>query len=106
SCSSTDGYAGHGVDHADCGPPGKRLDQAAEGFLLMCKIFDNFNIMITQLWGSSMAEAFAQVCVGMFNYMTPLDKEQSLSATFVRSVDVEATGHDMLDLLYTVSLAG
>ncbi|CAJ1345539.1 unnamed protein product, partial [Effrenium voratum] len=81
SCSSTDGYAGHGVDHADCGPPGKRLDQAAEGFLLMCKIFDNFNIMITQLWGSSMAEAFAQVCVGMFNYMTPLDKEQSLSAT-------------------------
>ncbi|CAJ1345537.1 unnamed protein product, partial [Effrenium voratum] len=72
SCSSTDGYAGHGVDHADCGPPGKRLDQAAEGFLLMCKIFDNFNIMITQLWGSSMAEAFAQaITMHMMKILDP-----------------------------------
>ncbi|CAJ1357331.1 unnamed protein product [Effrenium voratum] len=51
--------------------------------------------IIVHAWGSAMPEAFAQVCVGMFNYMTPLDKVQ-----FVRSVDVEATGHDMLDLLY------
>ena len=33
--------------------------------------------------------------VGMFNYMTPLDK-----VDIVRSVDVQATGHDMLDLRF------
>ena len=51
--------------------------------------------IIVHSWGSSLSEALAQVCVGMFNYMTPLEK-----VDIVRSVDVHATGHDMLDLLY------
>ena len=51
--------------------------------------------IIVHSWGSSLPEALAQVCVGMFNYMTPLEK-----VDIVRSVDVHATGHDMLDLLY------
>ena len=51
--------------------------------------------IIVHSWGASLSEALAQVCVGMFNYMTPLEK-----VDIVRSVDVHATGHDMLDLLY------
>lgn len=51
--------------------------------------------IIVHSWGSSLAEALAQVCVGMFNYMTPLE-----NVDIVGSVDVHATGHDMLDLLY------
>merc|ERR1712060_1043116 len=51
--------------------------------------------IIVHSWGKTMAEAFAQVCVGMFNYMTPLDKIE-----LCRFVEVEATGHDLLDLLY------
>ena len=31
----------------------------------------------------------------MFNYMSPLEKVE-----LVRSVEVQATGHDLLDLLY------
>merc|ERR1712048_1343063 len=50
---------------------------------------------IVQSWGKTRAEAFAQVCVGMFNYMTPLDNVE-----LVRSVEIEAHGHDLLDLLY------
>lgn len=51
--------------------------------------------IIVHAWGKTLAEAFAQVCVGMFNYMTPLD-----GIDLVRAVDVEAKGHDLLDLLY------
>lgn len=51
--------------------------------------------IIVHSWGKTRAEAFAQVCVGMFQYMTNLD-----NIDFVSSVDVEATGHDLLDLLY------
>jgi len=51
--------------------------------------------IIVHAWGKSRSEAFAQVCVGMFNYMTPLD-----NVAIDRTVEVEAKGHDMLDLLY------
>lgn len=51
--------------------------------------------IIVHSWGTTRAEAFAQVCVGMFEYMTNLDQVE-----FVSSVDVEAKGHDLLDLLY------
>jgi len=51
--------------------------------------------IIVHSWGRTRAEAFAQVCVGMFQYMTDLDKIELTS-----SVEVEATGHDLLDLLY------
>ncbi|CAE7629899.1 ZBTB8OS [Symbiodinium sp. CCMP2456] len=51
--------------------------------------------IIVHAWGTSLQEAFAQVCVGMFNYMTPLEK-----VGIAKTVEVEATGHDLLDLLY------
>ncbi|CAE7536607.1 ZBTB8OS [Symbiodinium natans] len=51
--------------------------------------------IIVHAWGTSLAEALAQVCAGMFNYMTPLDK-----VGLVKTVEVEATGHDLPDLLY------
>jgi len=51
--------------------------------------------IIVHAWGKTRAESFEQVCVGMFQYMTDLDK-----VDFDRSVDIEAQGHDLLDLLY------
>eukprot|EP00930_Biecheleria_cincta_P037555 TRINITY_DN2579_c1_g1_i1.p1 TRINITY_DN2579_c1_g1~~TRINITY_DN2579_c1_g1_i1.p1 ORF type:complete len:459 (+),score=106.75 TRINITY_DN2579_c1_g1_i1:53-1378(+) len=51
--------------------------------------------IIVHAWGKSRAEAFAQVVVGMFNYMTPLDSVELHSM-----VEVEAKGHDLLDLLF------
>eukprot|EP00931_Biecheleriopsis_adriatica_P064140 TRINITY_DN38977_c0_g1_i1.p1 TRINITY_DN38977_c0_g1~~TRINITY_DN38977_c0_g1_i1.p1 ORF type:complete len:446 (+),score=101.92 TRINITY_DN38977_c0_g1_i1:51-1340(+) len=51
--------------------------------------------IIVHAWGKTRAEAFSQVVVGMFNYMTPLENVE-----LVRAVDVEAQGHDLLDLLY------
>lgn len=51
--------------------------------------------VILHSWGRDLQEAFAQVCVAFFSYMTDLDKVELHS-----SFEVEATGHDMLDLLY------
>jgi len=51
--------------------------------------------IIVQSWGRTREEAFAQVCVGMFQYMTELD-----GVELVQSIEVEAHGHDVLDLLY------
>eukprot|EP00929_Paragymnodinium_shiwhaense_P105851 TRINITY_DN7090_c0_g1_i1.p1 TRINITY_DN7090_c0_g1~~TRINITY_DN7090_c0_g1_i1.p1 ORF type:complete len:437 (+),score=93.69 TRINITY_DN7090_c0_g1_i1:64-1374(+) len=51
--------------------------------------------IIVQSWGKDRAESFAQAVVGMFSYMTELDQ-----VDIERSVEVEATGHDLLDLLY------
>lgn len=51
--------------------------------------------IIVQGWGQTRAEAFAQVVVGMFNYMSEVDNVE-----LVQMVEVEAKGHDMLDLLF------
>eukprot|EP00930_Biecheleria_cincta_P037554 TRINITY_DN2579_c0_g1_i1.p1 TRINITY_DN2579_c0_g1~~TRINITY_DN2579_c0_g1_i1.p1 ORF type:complete len:413 (-),score=107.85 TRINITY_DN2579_c0_g1_i1:30-1268(-) len=51
--------------------------------------------IIVQAWGQTRAEAFAQVVVGMFNYMSEVDKVE-----LVQVVEVEAKGHDLLDLLF------
>lgn len=51
--------------------------------------------IIVHSWGSSMSEALAQLCVGMFNYMTPLDMVELTGC-----VEVTASGHDLLDLVY------
>lgn len=59
------------------------------------KYHDHTADIIVHSWGNTQEEAFAQVVVGMFNYMTPIDQ-----VDFEDTVDVEATGHDMLDLLY------
>jgi len=51
--------------------------------------------IIVHSWGRTREEAFAQVCVGMFQYMTELD-----GVALTQGVEVEASGHDLLDLLY------
>lgn len=51
--------------------------------------------VILHSWGRSLKEAFEQVCVCFFSYMTELD-----SVELGTSVEVEASGHDLLDLLY------
>jgi len=51
--------------------------------------------VILHSWGVDLQESFAQVCVAFFSYMTDLDTIQLRT-----SFEVEATGHDILDLLY------
>lgn len=51
--------------------------------------------IIVHAWGRTRAEAFAQVVVGMFNYMTEVEHVDVHC-----SIEVEAIGHDLLDLLY------
>jgi len=51
--------------------------------------------VILHSWGRTAREAWEQVCVCFFSYMTDLD-----SVAMTTSVEVEATGHDILDLLY------
>ncbi|CAE7359109.1 unnamed protein product [Symbiodinium natans] len=51
--------------------------------------------VILHSWGHTLEEAFEQCCVSFFAYLTDLDTV-SLSET----VEVEASGHDMTDLLY------
>jgi len=51
--------------------------------------------VILHSWGTSLNEAIAQVCVCFFSYMTELEK-----LDIKTSVEVEASGHDMLDMLY------
>lgn len=51
--------------------------------------------VILHTWGRTLSEAFSQVCVAFFSYMTELK-----SVELVSTVEVEAKGKDMLDLLY------
>ncbi|WIA39794.1 hypothetical protein OEZ86_005848 [Tetradesmus obliquus] len=48
-------------------------------------------------WGSSLAEAFEQAGLAMFNYMTPIDDLQVHQAC---SRDVSVSGHDLQSLLF------
>jgi len=51
--------------------------------------------VILHSWGSTLNEAIGQVCVAFFSYMTELEKIE-LETSF----EVEAKGHDMLDMIY------
>eukprot|EP00811_Abedinium_folium_P034767 NODE_7621_length_1563_cov_9.715877.p1 GENE.NODE_7621_length_1563_cov_9.715877~~NODE_7621_length_1563_cov_9.715877.p1 ORF type:complete len:502 (+),score=180.92 NODE_7621_length_1563_cov_9.715877:85-1506(+) len=51
--------------------------------------------VILHSWGCDLREAFAQVCVCFFSYLTELDTVDVRTC-----VEVEATGHDITDLLY------
>mmetsp|Transcript_51309 Transcript_51309/g.109063 ORF Transcript_51309/g.109063 Transcript_51309/m.109063 type:complete len:472 (-) Transcript_51309:221-1636(-) len=51
--------------------------------------------VILHSWGTSLRQAIGQVCVCFFSYMTDLAK---IDAT--TSFEVEAKGHDILDMLY------
>jgi len=51
--------------------------------------------VILRSWGKTEVEAWEQVCVAFFSYMTELDKIE-----FKHTVEVSAEGHDLLDLLY------
>eukprot|EP01083_Nonionella_stella_P311135 1108277_1 len=46
-------------------------------------------------WGTTITEAFEQVGIAMFGYMTELD-----TVDYVKSFDIEASGHDMQSLLF------
>ncbi|GBL93591.1 Protein archease-like [Araneus ventricosus] len=46
-------------------------------------------------WGSELKEAFEQIAVSMFAYMTEIDQVDILMTQ-----DIEAEGHDMLSLLF------
>uniref|UniRef100_A0A5S6R5B0 Archease domain-containing protein n=1 Tax=Trichuris muris TaxID=70415 RepID=A0A5S6R5B0_TRIMR len=46
-------------------------------------------------WGDNLKEAFEQVALSMFNYMTDLKKVEA-----VYTYDIEARGDDMLSLLF------
>merc|ERR1712113_472819 len=81
------------AQHADTAPalgvPAHILD------LRQFMYHDHTADIIVHSWGKSREEAFGQLIVGMFNYMTDVDNVE------VRcTVDIEATGHDLLDLLF------
>lgn len=59
------------------------------------EFMDHTADVILHSWGRTLTEAFSQVCVAFFSYMTELD-----TIDMVTSVEVEAKGHDMLDMLY------
>ncbi|XP_067867863.1 protein archease isoform X1 [Heterodontus francisci] len=46
-------------------------------------------------WGDTLEEAFEQVVMAMFGYMTDIETVQPTT-----TVEVEAEGHDMMSLLY------
>ncbi len=50
-------------------------------------------------WAPSLKEAFELVCVAMFGYITELDKVEEDDSF---DVTVEASGHDMDSLLYSL----
>lgn len=77
--------------------PASHVQEATEATveLRQYEYMDHTADVILHSWGKTLPEAFSQVCVCMFSYMTDLD-----TVDCETSVDVEATGHDMLDLLY------
>jgi len=66
-----------------------------DGELRQFEFMDHTADVILHSWGRTLEEAFAQVCVCFFSYMTDLDTVESKT-----SIEVEASGHDILDLLY------
>jgi len=48
-------------------------------------------------WGPTLKQAFEQVIVCMFGYMTELDK---VEIDETKTIEIEAEGHDMESLLY------
>jgi SHS2 domain-containing protein len=50
-------------------------------------------------WAPTLKEAFELVCVAMFGYITELDKVDEDESM---EVNVEASGHDMDSLLYSL----
>jgi len=61
------------------------------------EFMDHTADVILHSWGRTLEEAFAQNVVAFFSYMTELD-----SIDIKTTVEIEATGHDLLDLLYHV----
>lgn len=51
--------------------------------------------VILHSWGKTPEEAWAQVVVAFFGYMTELDRVK-----MTKTIEIEATGHDQLDLMY------
>eukprot|EP00927_Polykrikos_kofoidii_P079146 TRINITY_DN75946_c0_g1_i1.p1 TRINITY_DN75946_c0_g1~~TRINITY_DN75946_c0_g1_i1.p1 ORF type:complete len:488 (-),score=78.61 TRINITY_DN75946_c0_g1_i1:204-1604(-) len=68
-----------------------------EGEIRQFEFMDHTADVILHSWGSNLEEALAQVCVAFYSYMSDID-----AVEIKTSFDVEATGHDVLDLVYHV----
>ena len=89
------GDGGTAADAADADAEGGGV---GSGHYRQYEYLDHTADIQIHAWGYTMAEAFEQVTVGMFGYMTELDSvEVDDACTRV----VEAKGHDMLSLLYS-----
>merc|ERR1719510_2573515 len=77
------------------GADAKRWVPKPVGELQQYEYMDHTADVILHSWGTSLEQAIAQVCECFFSYMTDLDKIEIKT-----SFEVEATGHDMLDMLY------
>jgi SHS2 domain-containing protein len=51
-------------------------------------------------WGASFAEAFEHAAIGMFAYMTPLERVDCWAAGSARTERFECDGHDLDSLLF------
>ncbi|CAK9097722.1 Protein archease (Protein ZBTB8OS) (Zinc finger and BTB domain-containing opposite strand protein 8) [Durusdinium trenchii] len=63
--------------------------------LRLYEYLDHTADVILHSWGKTLSQAFEQCCVCFFSYLTDLD-----TVSMVTSVDIQATGHDLTDLLY------
>lgn len=71
------------------------MDMDLETEVRQYEYMDHTADVILHSWGSSLREAMEQCCVCFFSYMTELD-----TVDVTTTVEVEASGHDILDLLY------
>jgi SHS2 domain-containing protein len=97
AASGAAGSAAAGAADADA-EGGGGGDGSGSGHYRQYEYLDHTADIQIHAWGYTMAEAFEQVTVGMFGYMTELDSvEVDDACTRV----IEAKGHDMLSLLYS-----
>jgi len=91
-----DEAAGAGAAAQDAGEEdAKDLALPAGEELRQYEYMDHTADVILHSWGANLSEALAQNCVAFFSYMTDLDK-----VDMTTKIEVEATGQDILDMLY------
>merc|ERR1712187_1035829 len=82
-----------GLKGGDSGSELAAMTSSAE--VRQFEFMDHTADVILHSWGETSKQAWEQVCVAFFSYMSDLDK-----VDIKVKVEVEATGHDILDLLY------
>lgn len=73
----------------------KKVDEKASGY----EYLDHTADVQLHSWAPSLKEALELICVAMFGYITELDKVEEDDSF---DVTVEASGHDMDSLLYSL----